>query len=517
MAGPTTRLTPGGFGANQGSTSAQNQQAQPEQQPLPAPPLPNWQQMMAMHAEVMRTMQQQIQLQQQQLAQNMNIGAQRQNGRNAPAAQVARFEDFLGTQPPVFSKATEPMEADAWIRAIDSKFAILAIPCSEERKVTFAAQQLRGPALVWWETYRGMLPAETMLTWQNFKDAFKAHHIPKGLVERKLREFLTLTQGTHTVYQYAQAFNNLCQYAGHHADSDDKKERFRMGLSTKLQERLLNIKPATYADLVNVAIAQEDAIMTHKADKKRKGPVVSASGGKPQRFRIVPPQGQQRTGQSGRWVVNPPQQGGSRFPPQQPQQQKAPMKQQPAQPGAGTSHFIRDCPQAKQRNNGNQPNKGKLQKIHVKQGRVNFTTLTDLPEGAPLEDIPIVCEFPDVFPDDLPGMPPDRDIEFVIELQPGTAPISKRPYRMPPAELAEMKTQLQDLLDKGFIRPSTSPWGCPAIFVEKKDHTLRMCIDYRPLNAVTIKNKYPLPRIDVLFDQLAGAKIFLERRRIKPD
>nr|CAB3502749.1 unnamed protein product [Digitaria exilis] len=125
-----------------------------------------------------------------------------------------------------------------------------------------------------------------------------------------------------------------------------------------------------------------------------------------------------------------------------------------------------------------------------------------------LEDIPIVCKFPDVFPDDLPGMPPDRDIEFVIELQPGTAPISKRPYRMPPAELAEMKTQLQELLDKGFIRPSTSPWGCPAIFVEKKDHTLRMCIDYRPLNAVTIKNKYPLPRIDVLFDQLAGAKIF---------
>jgi hypothetical protein len=131
-------------------------------------------------------------------------------------------------------------------------------------------------------------------------------------------------------------------------------------------------------------------------------------------------------------------------------------------------------------------------------------TITDIL----LEDIPIVCEYPDVFPDDLPGMPPDRDIEFIIELQPGTAPTSKRPYRMPPNELAELKIQLQDLLDKGFIRPSASPWGCPALFVKKKDNSLRLCVDYRPLNAVTIKNKYPFPRIDILFDQLAGAKVF---------
>jgi hypothetical protein len=129
-------------------------------------------------------------------------------------------------------------------------------------------------------------------------------------------------------------------------------------------------------------------------------------------------------------------------------------------------------------------------------------------EGIKLKDIPIACEYPDIFPDDLPGMPPDRDIEFIIELQPGTAPISKRHYRMPPNELAELKIQLQDLLDKGYIRPSASPWGCPALFMKKKDNSLRLCVDYRPLNAVTIKNKYPLPRIDILFDQLAGAKVF---------
>jgi hypothetical protein len=125
-------------------------------------------------------------------------------------------------------------------------------------------------------------------------------------------------------------------------------------------------------------------------------------------------------------------------------------------------------------------------------------------------DIPVACEFLDVFPDDLPGLPPDREVEFVIELKPSTAPISRRAYRMPPNELAELKAQLQELLEKGFIRPSSSPWGCPALFVKKKDQTLRICVDYRPLNEVTIKNKYPLPRIDILFDQLAGSKSVLK-------
>jgi hypothetical protein len=126
----------------------------------------------------------------------------------------------------------------------------------------------------------------------------------------------------------------------------------------------------------------------------------------------------------------------------------------------------------------------------------------------PLKKIPVVFEHVDVFPDELPGMPPDRDIEFAIELQPRTTPISMRPYQMPPAELAELKKHLQELLDKGFIHPSTWTWGCPALFVKKKYESLRLCIDYRPLNAVTIKNKYPLPRIDVLYDQLVGAKVF---------
>lgn len=129
-------------------------------------------------------------------------------------------------------------------------------------------------------------------------------------------------------------------------------------------------------------------------------------------------------------------------------------------------------------------------------------------ERVALEDIKVVCEFPDVFPDELPGMPPDRDVEFVIDLIPGTATISKRPYRMSVDQLEELKKQLKELLDKRFIRVSSSPWGSPVIFVDKKDGTQRMCVDYRSLNDVTIKNKYPLPRIEDLFDQMRGARVF---------
>ncbi|TYK14194.1 ty3-gypsy retrotransposon protein [Cucumis melo var. makuwa] len=125
-----------------------------------------------------------------------------------------------------------------------------------------------------------------------------------------------------------------------------------------------------------------------------------------------------------------------------------------------------------------------------------------------LSSEPVVRDYLDVFPEELSGLPPHREIEFAIELESGTVPISRASYRMALAELKELKVQLQELLDKGFIRPSVSPWGAPVLFVKKKDGSMRLCIDYRELNKVTVKNRYPLPRIDVLFDQLQGATVF---------
>ncbi|KAI3802804.1 hypothetical protein L1987_30947 [Smallanthus sonchifolius] len=129
-------------------------------------------------------------------------------------------------------------------------------------------------------------------------------------------------------------------------------------------------------------------------------------------------------------------------------------------------------------------------------------------EERKVEDIPIVRDYPEVFPEDLPGLPPPRQVEFRIDLVPGAAPIARSPYRLAPSEMQELSNQLQELLDKGFIRPSFSPWGAPVLFVKKKDGSFRMCIDYRELNKLTIKNRYPLPRIDDLFDQLQGSSYY---------
>ncbi|GJR03535.1 hypothetical protein Tco_0526519 [Tanacetum coccineum] len=116
-----------------------------------------------------------------------------------------------------------------------------------------------------------------------------------------------------------------------------------------------------------------------------------------------------------------------------------------------------------------------------------------------------MTRFSEVFPDYLSGLPPIREMEFQIELTPGATLVAKSPYRMTPSKLEELFGQLKELQDKGFIRPSSSPWGAPVLFIKKKDCSFRMCIDYRELNKLTVKNRYPLPRIDDLFDQMQGS------------
>jgi len=135
-------------------------------------------------------------------------------------------------------------------------------------------------------------------------------------------------------------------------------------------------------------------------------------------------------------------------------------------------------------------------------------------KGKEFEDIyvlrkyPISQQFKDVFPEDITEFPPHREVDFSIELVSGEAPASKSPYMMSTPELVELKLQLKEMLDKGYIRPSVTPWGAPILFVKKKDGTLRLCIEYRKLNKVTIKNRYPLSRIGDFFNQLKGAAVF---------
>ncbi|GJR96859.1 putative reverse transcriptase domain-containing protein [Tanacetum coccineum] len=140
------------------------------------------------------------------------------------------------------------------------------------------------------------------------------------------------------------------------------------------------------------------------------------------------------------------------------------------------------------------------EKIVLFLAHVTTKEVEDKSEKKRLEDVPIVRDFPEVFPKDLPGLPPTRQVEFQIDLIPGAAPVARAPYRLAPSEMKELSEQLKELSDKGFIRPSSLPWGAPVLFVKKKDGSFRMCIDYRELNKLTVKNRYPLPRIDDLFD-----------------
>jgi hypothetical protein len=222
---------------------------------------------------------------------------------------VATYQEFLSTQSPLFTRAEDPLDADVWLRVVESKFPLLNGVCSEVTKVRFATQQLRGPVRTWWDHYLAMQPVDHEVDWREFKAAFRGHHIPAGIMDRKLNEFLALTQGNRTVLQYAQAFNDLCQYAGYHADTDEKKrDRFKRGLSTKLRDRLNTVRANSYNELVNMAISQEDCITARQAEKKRKT-LMAGPSAQPQRFRIVSDtQNRGPQQQQGRWVIRPQQQ-----------------------------------------------------------------------------------------------------------------------------------------------------------------------------------------------------------------
>jgi hypothetical protein len=141
---------------------------------------------------------------------------------------AATYQEFLSTQPPLFTRAEDPLDADVWLWVVESKFPLLNGDCFDVAKVRFATQQLRGLARTWWDHFLAMQPVDHVVEWGEFKAVFRGHHIPTGIMDRKLNEFLALTQGSRTVFQYAQALNDLCQYVGYHADTDEKKrDRFR--------------------------------------------------------------------------------------------------------------------------------------------------------------------------------------------------------------------------------------------------------------------------------------------------
>ncbi|WVZ73577.1 hypothetical protein U9M48_021865, partial [Paspalum notatum var. saurae] len=472
-----------------------------------------------------------------------------------------RRGDFLKGHPPTFSHATEPLQADDWLRAVERQLDIAQ--CNDRERVLYGSGQLRGAAL----------------DWENFRN----HHVPAGLMKMKKKEFLSLKQGSMSVTEYATA---------EVAEDREKQEYFLEGLNDELQYQLMNHTFPSFHQLVDRALFTErkrQDIEERKRKVKALNSRVTGGGasrgqrvGQGRRYRTRPnhpayqaqcqvqsnptptnqaqvPSGRNcyKCGGTGHHAnvcpqktpANQPGQRGQRQnPPQQQQgrpnqQAKAPwqgrvnhvtaetaseapnivlgtflVKSHPASVlfDTGATHSFIAKAYAEKHNIDISPMKRPMGvKIDCARRTVHLTAsdgqgveisatspsgYLHQMESKPTDGIRVVREFPDVFPDELPGMPPDRDVESLIELLHGTTPIAKRKYRVAPKEQELIKENIDELLGTGFIRPSSSPWAFPVLFVDKKDGQ-EGCV---ALNDVTIKNKYPLPRIDDLFDQLQG-------------
>ena len=345
--------------------------------------------------------------------------ANARNGpRQRPANQESRhssFSEFMGTHPPDFDRAREPMDADDWLRVLESKFRLLN--CTSNQKVIFAAQQLRGPASAWWASFVASQPAEDNIQWDQFKTAFKANFSPPGLVKQKAREFLDLKQGGRSVVEYVEKFQNLSQYAPTYVDSEDKKRQYFLGgLNATLVDRLNWQKTGSLNDLIDAAITQEGTMRRAEAEereeRKRKAPSgPPANQQHPQKYRLVytSPSGQRfRTAQQ--YNRPQPQQGYYRPQPQynrpQQQYQQAPQQQQyqnrpapqqnnnkPAQDNRGgpnacyncgrTGHFIKDCKMPPNNPPVNPPRQQQRQQKNgnPRVGKVNYMDAEEIPAG----------------------------------------------------------------------------------------------------------------------------------------
>ncbi|KAL8104528.1 hypothetical protein AgCh_028665 [Apium graveolens] len=414
-----------------------------------------------------------------------------------------------------------------------------------EQKTKFASYFLKGEVNYWWESTRALEGGE-FITWERFTELFLEKYFSRYIKNQMEIQFLNLTQGDLTVAEYEAMFTELARFVPDQIDTDEKKARSKSDIYQKgkdgkkrkietsgggqqqgtlpvnsVDAKVLFDSGATrsfisqsFVDKLHCEVKLLDqALMIELANKNQ----VSVDQVCPKCDIEI---------------------GGHHF-----FANLIPFKLGEFDVILGMDWLSEnnaqiDCKNRKVRLQtlgnkkkvvfqGNKQEKkfltiAQVKKLLRQNCEAYLAHVVDTSKKVPtLEAIPVVNEFPDVFPDvfpdDLPGLLPEREIEFAIDLAPGTEPVSKAPYRMTPVEMKELATQLQDLLEKGVIRPSVSPWGAPVLFVKKKDGSMRLCIDYRELNKLTIKNKYPLPRIDDLFDQLRGAVWFLSNKGVEVD
>ncbi|KAL5553282.1 hypothetical protein UlMin_040683 [Ulmus minor] len=444
--------------------------------------------------------------------------------------QEPLYERFRRMKPDEFEGSSDPLVAEEWLSSIQTILDFMHL--NEREKVLCATYVLKKDARYWWETVKMRRNVQDM-TWDEFIAEFNQKYYNRMAMRAQQNEFINIKQGSMSVTEAVRKFDQLARLCPYLVPTEEERvrrmlEMFRPELAVVIDSG--DNPPTTVAECVDRALRAEYRLAQAKEERNR---IFEArknqKGQTKQGYEMKPNSQAQRTNQYGNNNNKRKGNFGGQKNGKGSGSQSAPITQSRLEAPeanariftfsrndaeAGTSNVVTEQKFEFVGESRKQP-KVMISSMRAKKlltsGCMGYlATIVDKSVEAKgnVEDVPIVRDFVDVFPEELPGLPPDREIQFEIELLPGTAPISKAPYRMAPAELKELQAQLQDLLDKRFIRPSHSPWGAPVLFVKKKDGTLRMCIDYRELNKVTVKNRYPLPRIDDLFDQLKGATIF---------
>ena len=399
------------------------------------------------------------------------------------------------------------MVADHWFMQIENVLEAMEIT-SDTTRIRLAAFQLEGEAQVWWRWVRTSRDLEVM-TWAEFQELFMGKYFPETARHEKAHEFLELKQGATTVMDYVTRFTELARFVDDYVATNlAKVRRFENGLKLSIRVRIVGLRLQDMDSMVGTTLTIERELGL-EVETLEEPLYVSSPLGIRARIGMIC-RGCELEISGTLLTVDLRIMDMSEF------------DVILGMDWLTAYRVVIDCERRRVTAYTQddtrvvfQGDKHDILPQTVYESRCQgqlagwLASLTLEDEERPDFDLPrVVCEYVDVLLDELPGLPSQRVVDFAIELHPGTSPISMTSHRMAPVELQELRVQLQELLDKGFIRPSTSPWGAPVLFAKKKDKTLRLCIDYRQLNRVTIKNRYPLPRIDDLFDQLRGVRVY---------
>ncbi|GJU81960.1 putative reverse transcriptase domain-containing protein [Tanacetum coccineum] len=431
------------------------------------------------------------------------------NGSGPRPAQTARecsYSEFLKCKPLDFKGTEGVVRLTRWFEKIESVFSISN--CTASCQVKFATCTLQDDALTWWNAHVKTTTPEAAhaMPWATLKKMMTDKYCPRGEIKKIETEMWNLKVKGTDVVAYSRRFQQLALMCSRMFPEEISRLK---SISVSLLRydwvhgSVKASKPKTMQEAIEFTTELMDE-KTHayvytfrqKRNKASEGIAVGNAGANPDNVVAV-----SLLYRYGLVAKLPSGHCGV-------------LEKSVRIPGEMKLLII----------HGDGSNQGNVTRLNIisctktqkymEKGfpiflaHVTAKEVEDKSEKKRLEDVPIVRDFPEVFPEDLSGLPPTRQVEFQIDLVPGVAPVARAPYRLAPSEMKELSEQLKELSDKGFIRPSSSPWGAPVLFVKKKDGSFWMCIDYRELNKLTVKNRYPLPRIDDLFDQLQGSSVY---------